>query len=1018
MGMRIAVASVQDLDAVLGLIDEAAAWLRTKDTDQWFAPWPNEAARDAQVLRSLQRQATWIVWDDDIPAATVTMRPRHDPRIWARPAVTADLGERAVYLDRLVVARSYAGWGLGAQLIDWAGLQAWDTYGAKWIRINVWSTNSALHDYFLKRGFQPCGHTPDPDFPEGALFEKPTAKISAIQNLLFEDTRDYSRESLSVPPSMSSAAEAITPGTAVAESSITSANSPQAFYDSLGEAARPLWRRASLLGPSEELSPEVAAVLLDTDVDSAASVVDDLRSASVAAGIGPDVLVDPDYTLFASERLDDEDTTELDRTEDRLLRWRAEKNGKRPKPALACDSPTTKDLLGNQQYADAIAAFIRHQDTMPPLTIGIRGAWGAGKTSLMRMIREELDPLTSSGTRCRIQLTVDSRKKIQSSDGIVEKTPSLRYPSATSDSEPEIVRNRDVLRQLRHPVVESDPRGLHLETEPGGGRQQRTDEWRPTVWFNPWMYQSSEQIWAGLAHEIISQVTARMPRGDRERFWLRLNRARIDPEAVRRKAHRLLLERLFPAILTLGFVGLLILLAWVMARLLPHWDALIRSAAATVASLGTAAAVAGGLVQTARFLREPASRSFTQMVREPAALSRSTSAAATDLLIGAMVDPGYQARTGFLHLVQTDMHRVLDLVATPTRPLVVFVDDLDRCTPGPVVQVIEAINLFLAGEFPNCIFVLAMEPDVLAAHIETSYKDLAEMFRHQSHADSGQALGWRFLEKIIQLPLSLPALRGLQRDAYVRGLFHLPATKRPDEAAIDVGVTRELARDPADAHERDAGPVQENETLASKPSLQQPIDLRQVKDLEEAIWARNPDLDSLQKVARDVQAMHLGITSDRLSPAAIVAVERVFTELYRDSLACDAIEKGIQDFLGPATPREIKRYINLFRFYTFITYRQRLDGGPDVSAEQIAKLAVLAIRWPNLLTFLTLASSNGQTPLEVLEHEARDTEDAWLAALVSLDLTSPTEGNTGPLEKLRQFLQKAPDIAESAARLL
>jgi len=31
------------------------------------------------------------------------------------------------------------------------------------------------------------------------------------------------------------------------------------------------------------------------------------------------------------------------------------------------------------------------QRTSPPLTIGIKGPWGAGKTSLMRMVRERLE---------------------------------------------------------------------------------------------------------------------------------------------------------------------------------------------------------------------------------------------------------------------------------------------------------------------------------------------------------------------------------------------------------------------------------------------------------------------------------------------------------------------------------------------------------------------------------------------------------------------------------------------------
>lgn len=39
--MRIALANADDFDTVLGLIEEAAAWLRTKGTNQWAKPWPD-----------------------------------------------------------------------------------------------------------------------------------------------------------------------------------------------------------------------------------------------------------------------------------------------------------------------------------------------------------------------------------------------------------------------------------------------------------------------------------------------------------------------------------------------------------------------------------------------------------------------------------------------------------------------------------------------------------------------------------------------------------------------------------------------------------------------------------------------------------------------------------------------------------------------------------------------------------------------------------------------------------------
>jgi GNAT superfamily N-acetyltransferase len=178
--MQIARASTRDLDTVLGLVEDARSWLWSKDTDQWDKPWPDPAARDERVLAGLKNEKTWIVWDGDIgdiAAATITITTRRNNAVWAKPACTADLAERAVFVHRLITSRKYARLGLGAELIDWAGLRGCREYGAKWIRIDVWRTNTGLHDYYKSKGFKPCGTCADPDYPSGALFEKSVAGI-------------------------------------------------------------------------------------------------------------------------------------------------------------------------------------------------------------------------------------------------------------------------------------------------------------------------------------------------------------------------------------------------------------------------------------------------------------------------------------------------------------------------------------------------------------------------------------------------------------------------------------------------------------------------------------------------------------------------------------------------------------------------------------------------------------------------------------------------------------------------
>src|SRR5258708_36860904 len=83
---------------------------------------------------------------------------------------------------------------------------------------------------------------------------------------------------------------------------------------------------------------------------------------------------------------------------------------------------------------------------------------------------------------------------------------------------------------------------------------------RITVWFNAWKYQTSEQIWAGMAHCIISQVTARMDAKQRELFWLRLHAKRIRADEVRWKVYEAVLREASPFLLLFLVVVCLLLI--------------------------------------------------------------------------------------------------------------------------------------------------------------------------------------------------------------------------------------------------------------------------------------------------------------------------------------------------------------------------------------------------------------------------------------------------------------------------
>jgi GNAT superfamily N-acetyltransferase len=166
-------ATLRDHDVIIDLIEAAAEWLRTKNTDQWAQPWPSEEDRAHRIRQDLTAGKTWIAWEGGTPAATITADSAENP-IW--PAETRC--DPAVYACRLVVSRAFSGRGLGAALLDWSGLRARQRYGARWVRVDVWTTNIGLHSYYLRQGFRFCGFSEAfRYYPSAALFQKETERI-------------------------------------------------------------------------------------------------------------------------------------------------------------------------------------------------------------------------------------------------------------------------------------------------------------------------------------------------------------------------------------------------------------------------------------------------------------------------------------------------------------------------------------------------------------------------------------------------------------------------------------------------------------------------------------------------------------------------------------------------------------------------------------------------------------------------------------------------------------------------
>jgi hypothetical protein len=103
--------------------------------------------------------------------------------------------------------------------------------------------------------------------------------------------------------------------------------------------------------------------------------------------------------------------------------------------------------------------------------------------------------------------------------------------------------------------------------------------------------------------------------------------------------------------------------------------------------------------------------------------------------------------------------------------VVVLVDDLDRCLPGAVTATLEAIKLFLSVK--KMVFVIAADQDMVRDAIAVSVDS----------ATRGDRFATRYLEKIIQLPVSLPRLAPHEAEAYTALL--LARSDSPDAEAFE-----------------------------------------------------------------------------------------------------------------------------------------------------------------------------------------------------------------------------------------
>lgn len=280
------------------------------------------------------------------------------------------------------------------------------------------------------------------------------------------------------------------------------------------------------------------------------------------------------------------------------------------------------------------------------------------------------------------------------------------------------------------------------------------------------------------------------------------------------------------------------------------------------------------------------------------------------------IDSGYyDEKLGLLHQVQRDLQDLTDAILAEQNGrdrlfprgeprIVLIVDDLDRCPPQRVVEVLEAAQLLVKTR----LFVIVMALDVryITRALEKEYRHV--LVRH------GEPSGLDYIEKIIQVPYRV---RAIQDDAMTGYL-------RPQ---MDIVTRRKLETPPAVISDPDMRTTPHPDDDPGKPPT-----------------VSGTDGKAPQPARRDEDAQNGVANGFRVQAVPKTIVK--FLE-HEPGLLADCCNKVI------VSPRATKRLINVFKLLKIIWNRRKLEHGPPDDVKRVMlMLLTLSARHPEVLRVL------------------------------------------------------------------
>lgn len=527
--------------------------------------------------------------------------------------------------------------------------------------------------------------------------------------------------------------------------------------------------------------------------------------------------------------------------------------------ALAGDYPAARDDLGLAQEAAAIARLILHPQT-DPMTISIEAPWGKGKSSFLNFVGRALTEIASD----RVDPSLGQELKlVQDRAAALDRERVQLARPATEETEAE--------REVREEQLQAaEARWLQTgadEQRVWGLMDRAAQDEVLQVRFNAWRHQDARHIWAGLLSEVSKAVEGSLPTSTR---WTAPLLHAFDS-----RRGELFAGVVLPTVLA-AVAAIVLTILGVGA------DPSGEDVPFILKILLPGSAVAVLLAWRLYRVIQPVSQRVLDYVRLP----------------------DYRDQLGFQEQVLEDLGFLRNLLrgrrlrrkgsrlSTERKDprIVVFIDDLDRCSDDRIMEVLQTVNLVLVQsakpaerkESKGAFVLLAVDTDKI-------HQAIVHHYLKEGAGTADTHFAQNYLRKIIQLPYYLPdpsAGRGL---ALIENLFSPGARAVSDGAAPATG---------------------------EKASSETPV-------------------------AMETEGMF------RVDPTTVVSPRvQVLTEVEDTEAELDTFRK-LKDFL-PDNPREMKRLLNVHRFVKILL--QHPESPTDERRQRmLVAWLIFCARWEDLV---------------------------------------------------------------------